>query len=107
MIFFLKLYSSSEDSWLSLEKSSHLLSFGFFFLTKSNSLGRSIELGLWLAIRVHPSLYKRTRLTFWGNDTTGHLAEDQTVAEKGAIVPDLGCPLILEPVIGCVLTAGE
>lgn len=44
-------------------------------------------------------------LSLWGNDTAAHLVEDQTMAEKGAVVPDLYFSLISEPVIHCVLLA--
>ena len=71
-------------------------------------MGDSIENGFWLAIGVNPSSHKRTPpLTVWGNDAAGHLVENQTVAEKGATVPDLGFSLIGELAIGCVLPAQE
>lgn len=44
-------------------------------------------------------------LSLWGNDTAAHLVEDQTMAEEGAIIPDLYFSPISEPVMGCVLLA--
>lgn len=44
-------------------------------------------------------------LSLWGNDTAAHLTEGQTMAGKGAIVPNLYFSLIWELGIGCFFLA--